>query len=68
MAPLPPLDTPVLAVHLCLLHCMAELGADSSAVGLYCVTIAWFTSSYDDGRSVAILVFLKPNMVYFAIV
>jgi len=47
---------------------MAELGADSSAVGLYCVTIAWFTSSYDDGRSVAILVFLKPNMVYFAIV
>jgi len=27
-----------LAVHLCLLHCVVQLGADSSAVGFYWVT------------------------------
>jgi len=30
-----------------------NLGADSSAVGLYCVTIHWFTSSYDSRRFAA---------------
>jgi len=33
-----------LAVHLCSIA-WPNLGADSSAVGLYCVTIPWFTSS-----------------------
>ena len=35
-----------LAVRLCSIA-WPNLGVDSSAVGLYCVTIPWFTSSYD---------------------
>jgi len=35
-----------------------SLGADSSAVGLCCVTIPWFTSSYDSRRSAARCCFL----------
>jgi len=35
-----------LEVHLCSIG-RPNLWADSSAVGLYCVTITWLTSSYD---------------------
>jgi len=41
-----------LAVHVCS-TALPNLGADSSAVGLYCVTIPWFTSSYDSRRFAA---------------
>jgi len=41
-----------LAVHLCSIA-WRNLGADSSAVGLYCMTIPWFTSSYDRRRFAA---------------
>ena len=41
-----------LAVHFCCIS-WPNLGADSSAVGLYCVTIPWFTLSYDSRRFAA---------------
>ena len=41
-----------LAVHLCYIA-WPDLGADSPAVGLYCVTITWFTSNYNSRRFAA---------------
>jgi len=43
----------------------SNLWADSSAVGLHCATITWFTSSYDSRRFAAyccLLLLLEPRL------